>query len=91
VLETSFTRTATQVFEMAKQKSQKKEIDYLHPDGKPTKQTDNRPPVFNAEREAQENANRNKAIEEADGHHVCSSSCQSHHEVKAKGADKTKP
>ncbi len=76
---------------MTNQKRQKKEIDYLHPDGKPKSEAEGVKAVFSVEQWAEETAARNKAIEEVDGHHVCSKNCQAHHEVKAKGADKTKP
>jgi len=76
---------------MTNQKSQTDEIDYLHPDGKPNVEGEGRKAEFDAEEVAQEQVQRNKAIEEADGHHVCSETCQAHHKVTVKGADKTKP
>ncbi|HEY9731266.1 MAG TPA: hypothetical protein V6C89_05105 [Drouetiella sp.] len=54
------------------------DIDYLHPDGKPaatTKKTKSEEEYALAEKSTE------KSIAEADGHHMCSSECQKHHQV----------
>jgi cytochrome c5 len=76
---------------VARKKINRNEIDYLHPHGKPemgseTIDEKDRP----IEEKMRESRTSQKAIEEADGHHVCSQKCQKHHSVKATGADKTR-
>ncbi len=52
-------------------------VDYLHPDGKPAtwKKVKTEEEYAIAEKSVQ------KSIDEADGHHMCSSECQKHHLV----------
>lgn len=56
---------------------EEKDIDYLHPDGKPST------PAGKAKDEGQAAQDKSieKSIAEADGHHMCSSECQKHHQV----------
>ncbi|MBS2001654.1 MAG: hypothetical protein U0103_02650 [Candidatus Obscuribacterales bacterium] len=56
---------------------EEKDIDYLHPDGKPST------PVGKAhdEESALKEKSVEKSIAEADGHHMCSPDCQKHHQV----------
>lgn len=53
------------------------EIDYLHPSGKPT---------MIEKQKTQEDLSKEfqsvqKSIDDADGHHMCSDNCQSHHKI----------
>ena len=64
------------------------EIDYMHPDGKPTA-ADKVTEKLSVEEKVQDLKSTRTALEEADGHHLCSDKCQTHHAVAAKGADKT--
>lgn len=52
-------------------------IDYMHPHGKPV--TNER--KKSEEERVQEQRSVRKAIDEADGHHLCSDACQRHHKV----------
>ena len=77
------TTTRSVVFNTAKpgeimQKTTKpkaKKIDYLHPDGVP--QISEEQKKINAE--AQKKPVSKQALEEADGHHMCSDSCLGKH------------
>jgi hypothetical protein len=51
------------------------EIDYLHPNGKPAVQEEPK----SQEEIALESASRQKSIDEADGHHMCSDRCKLEH------------
>jgi hypothetical protein len=86
----SFERSVTEVKIMAAKKTKRYEIDYLHPDGKPTSEPaiadETDAPI---EQKIKDARSIQKSIEEADGHHVCSNNCQKHHSVKVKGACKT--
>ena len=55
----------------------KENIDYMHPHGKPTAQESKK----TEEELVQEQKSVQKAIDEADGHHMCSDACQRHHRV----------
>ena len=57
---------------------QEDDVDYLHPDGKPAAPAKN---LNTVEEKAMAEQSKDKSIAEADGHHVCSPSCQKHHEV----------
>lgn len=57
---------------------QEENIDYLHPDGKPAAPAKK---LKSAEEKAEAQKSVQKSIDEADGHHMCSSECQSHHDV----------
>ncbi len=54
------------------------DIDYLHPDGKPA---DGAKKLKTVEEKAIAESTQSKSIAEADGHHMCSPSCQKHHNV----------
>jgi hypothetical protein len=55
----------------------KDNIDYMHPDGKPVSQACKK----TEEELVQEQKSVQRAINEADGHHICSAGCQQHHKV----------
>ncbi len=61
-----------------------KNIDYMHPDGKPMQDEEGeaRNDQFDG-RELEAEAKRQKnALLDADGHHICSPECQKHHRMK---------
>jgi hypothetical protein len=67
---------------MQKQQTQqgtidKDDIDYMHPNGKPITQECQK----TEEELVKEQKSVQKSIDEADGHHICSDSCQRHHKV----------
>ncbi len=57
---------------------QEDEIDYLHPDGKPAAPAKSASTV---EEKATAEKSEEKSLAEVDGHHVCSASCQKHHQI----------
>ncbi|MBI2810300.1 MAG: hypothetical protein HYX67_05690 [Candidatus Melainabacteria bacterium] len=57
---------------------QEDDIDYLHPDGKPATPAKK---LTTVEEKATAEKSTEKSIAEADGHHICSDSCQKHHQV----------
>ncbi|HEY9679881.1 MAG TPA: hypothetical protein V6C76_17895 [Drouetiella sp.] len=62
---------------MSEAEKNEKDIDYLHPDGKP----ENAKKLKSAEEYAIAEKQMQKSIDEADGHHMCSTECQKHHKV----------
>jgi cytochrome c5 len=63
-------------------------IDYLHPEGKPEEQSpEDNQQSFEQQIDSERTAQR--AQDETDGHHICSNTCQRHHEVKTMGANKS--
>jgi hypothetical protein len=79
---------AVQDLESGKGEETSEEIDYMHPDGKPTA-ADKVMENPSIEEKVEDLKSTQKALEEADGHHVCTDKCQEHHAVAAKGADKS--
>jgi len=61
-----------------------KEIDYLHPHGKPHEEQNTQQKKVSIEQELFHSLrNYNRALQEADGHHRCSAECQKHHKVSS--------
>jgi hypothetical protein len=58
-------------------------IDYLHPHGKPMEevQADEEQTI---EKQVESRKQTRRAIEEADGHHICATDCQRHHRIEAR-------
>lgn len=61
-----------------------KEIDYLHPNGKP--KVSKKHETFEHQLEDDTKSERN-ALAEADGHHVCSDECRRSHDLADKSED----
>jgi hypothetical protein len=60
------------------------DIDYLHPQGKPRSESKRR--SFENELE-EEQKNKKLALEEADGHHICSDECRRRHNLTVEEKD----
>jgi len=83
-------RAETKVTAMADETIDENDIDYLHPDGKPEQNKDTGKEVKKSIEEQLEDVRTvQQSIDEADGHHVCSSKCQTHHKVQTENAQKT--
>lgn len=63
-------------------KKKEADIDYMHPDGKPERSNEDPEDGFDG-RELEAESKRKRSAEiDADGHHMCSSTCQKHHRTK---------
>jgi len=76
---------------MAADKIDENDIDYMHPNGKLEMSPEDAVAEANEsiEEKLEDVRTTQQSIDEADGHHVCSSTCQLHHNVVTKSAFKT--